>query len=35
MSETIRVDIWSDIACPWCYLGKRRLARAIDLVPEF
>ncbi|UOQ56097.1 DsbA family oxidoreductase [Leucobacter allii] len=24
MSETIRVDIWSDIACPWCYLGKHR-----------
>lgn len=24
MSEPIRVDIWSDIACPWCYIGKRR-----------
>ena len=24
MSEAIRVDIWSDIACPWCYIGKRR-----------
>lgn len=24
-----------DVICPWCYLGKRRLARAIDLVPEF
>ena len=24
MSEKIRVDIWSDIACPWCYIGKRR-----------
>lgn len=23
MSEPIRVDIWSDIACPWCYIGKR------------
>jgi predicted DsbA family dithiol-disulfide isomerase len=21
---TISVDIWSDIACPWCYIGKRR-----------
>lgn len=20
----IRVDVWSDIACPWCYIGKRR-----------
>ena len=24
MTDTIRVDIWSDIACPWCYIGKRR-----------
>ncbi len=29
MSETIRVDIWSDIACPWCYLGKHRFADAM------
>jgi predicted DsbA family dithiol-disulfide isomerase len=21
---TIHVDIWSDVACPWCYIGKRR-----------
>ena len=24
MHEPIKVDIWSDVACPWCYLGKRR-----------
>lgn len=24
MSETIKVDIWSDIQCPWCYIGKRK-----------
>lgn len=24
MSEPIKIDIWSDIACPWCYIGKRR-----------
>jgi predicted DsbA family dithiol-disulfide isomerase len=24
MTEPITVDIWSDIACPWCYIGKRR-----------
>ncbi|HEV7956091.1 MAG: putative dithiol-disulfide isomerase, DsbA family [Microbacteriaceae bacterium] len=24
MSETIKVDIWSDVQCPWCYIGKRR-----------
>jgi predicted DsbA family dithiol-disulfide isomerase len=24
MSTPITVDIWSDIACPWCYIGKRK-----------
>jgi predicted DsbA family dithiol-disulfide isomerase len=23
------VEVWSDIACPWCYIGKRRLERAL------
>ncbi|MFC6802086.1 DsbA family protein [Deinococcus caeni] len=27
--DKIRVDIWSDIACPWCYVGKRRLESAL------
>jgi predicted DsbA family dithiol-disulfide isomerase len=26
----ISVDVWSDVACPWCYLGKHRLEKAID-----
>jgi predicted DsbA family dithiol-disulfide isomerase len=25
------VDIWSDIACPWCYIGKRRFEQALEL----
>lgn len=25
----ITVDVWSDVACPWCYLGKHRLEAAI------
>lgn len=25
----LRVDVWSDIACPWCYIGKRRLESAL------
>ena len=25
MTEHIKIDVWSDIACPWCYIGKRRL----------
>jgi predicted DsbA family dithiol-disulfide isomerase len=26
----LHVEIWSDIACPWCYIGKRRFAAALD-----
>lgn len=29
MSETFTVDIWSDIVCPFCYLGKRQLEMAL------
>jgi predicted DsbA family dithiol-disulfide isomerase len=25
----MQIDIWSDIVCPWCYLGKRRLEKAL------
>jgi predicted DsbA family dithiol-disulfide isomerase len=27
---TLKVDIWSDIACPWCYVGKRRFEAAVE-----
>lgn len=29
MPESIKIDVWSDIACPWCYIGKRRLEAGI------
>ncbi len=29
----MRIDIVSDIICPWCYIGKRRFARALAGVP--
>ncbi len=32
-SEPLTIDVVSDVVCPWCYLGKRRLERALDLVP--
>ena len=25
----MQVEIWSDVVCPWCYIGKRRLERAL------
>ncbi|QTX04854.1 DsbA family oxidoreductase [Agromyces archimandritae] len=29
MTDPIKIDIWSDIACPWCYIGKRHLEAGI------
>lgn len=26
----MRVEIWSDVVCPWCYIGKRRFEAALD-----
>jgi len=28
-NQTFRIDIYSDVVCPWCYIGKRRLERAL------
>ncbi len=25
----MRIDIWSDVVCPWCYVGKRRFEKAL------
>lgn len=30
----IKIDIVSDVACPWCYVGKSRLEKALAMVPE-
>ena len=24
MTDAVKIDIWSDVACPWCYIGKRK-----------
>ncbi len=34
MTDILRVDIWSDIACPWCYIGKRRFAAGLAQFAE-
>ena len=26
----MKIEIWSDVVCPWCYIGKRRLEAALD-----
>ena len=32
--KKLLIDIWSDIACPWCYIGKRRLEAALAQFPH-
>ncbi|MFJ4225358.1 DsbA family protein [Microbacterium sp. NPDC089695] len=32
MTDAISIDIWSDIACPWCYIGKRNLEKGLEAV---
>ncbi len=30
----MNIEIWSDIACPWCYIGKRRFEAALERFPH-
>jgi predicted DsbA family dithiol-disulfide isomerase len=30
----MRVDVWSDVVCPWCYLGKARFEKALVGFPH-
>ncbi len=34
MSESLTIDVISDVVCPWCFVGKRRLGRALAMLPE-
>ncbi|MBM3573534.1 MAG: DsbA family oxidoreductase, partial [Alphaproteobacteria bacterium] len=30
----MELDVFSDVICPWCYIGKRRLERALAERPQ-
>ncbi len=30
VTDPVTIDVWSDIACPWCYVGKRRMETAVE-----
>ena len=30
MKQSIKIDVVSDVVCPWCYIGKRRLEKAME-----
>ncbi|NDW09146.1 DsbA family oxidoreductase [Dysgonomonas sp. 520] len=31
--EKMKIEIWSDIACPYCYIGKRKMEKALAAFP--
>ena len=34
MADEFEIDVISDVVCPWCYIGQRRLAEALSLLPD-
>ncbi len=34
MKKTLKVEVWSDVVCPWCAIGKRRLEAALAKFPR-
>jgi predicted DsbA family dithiol-disulfide isomerase len=34
MSKPVRIDIVSDVVCPWCFIGKKRLETAVAMKPD-
>jgi len=28
------IDVWADVVCPWCFIGKRRLEKALETFPH-
>jgi predicted DsbA family dithiol-disulfide isomerase len=32
--KPMRIDIWSDLVCPWCWIGRHRLRRALELLGD-
>jgi predicted DsbA family dithiol-disulfide isomerase len=34
MADPISIDVWSDVACPWCYIGKRNLEAGLGAVAD-
>ena len=33
-TRKITIDVVSDVVCPWCFLGRKRLEQALELTPE-
>jgi len=34
MAKTLKIDVFTDVVCPWCLVGSARLDQAIDALPD-
>src|SRR4051812_16919887 len=34
VAADMQIEVWSDVVCPWCYIGKRRLETALARFPH-
>src|SRR3954467_10063697 len=34
VAANMQIEVWSDVVCPWCYIGKRRLETALAQFPH-
>ena len=30
IDQDVTIEVWSDVACPWCYIGKTRFLSALN-----
>jgi len=34
MTAPLTIDVVSDVVCPWCFIGKKRLEKALEMRPD-
>lgn len=34
MASDLTIDVYADIVCPWCYIGRAHLKQALDQRPD-
>jgi predicted DsbA family dithiol-disulfide isomerase len=34
MGDAMRIEVWADVVCPWCWIGETRLYRALEQRPD-
>ncbi|HTE16831.1 MAG TPA: DsbA family protein, partial [Armatimonadota bacterium] len=34
MGDVMRIEVWADVVCPWCWIGETRLYHALEQRPD-